>query len=180
MSLDETVATTIYGLAIAGFLFLVPNTKYGRDAYDPGPGDGPDYPVWDRHSGWHIAGCFVACLFALWLGAPWGWALGLTIAGGAAYELVNGTLDHRGSWYDVGWDAAGAVLAVALFGGVLQAQETTWHGAEPEPGYHWSVIAMWAVLSLAGIGAIYLIRRAGAKREKERQAVRERDGWPAE
>lgn len=177
---DPFYAALVYALLVIAFLFAVPRIPQGRDAYDPGPGDGPDYPIWDRHSGWHIAGCFVACLFALWLGAAWPWALGLTVAGGLAYEAVNGTLSHRGSWYDVGWDTAGAVLAVGLFGGALQAQDTTWHGAEPEPGLHWTVIAMWVVLAAAGLGAIYLIRRAAAKRERERQAVRERDDRPAE
>jgi len=116
------LAVGIYVALIAVFLFwVVP--RFAKSSYDPGPKpDEPDYPFFDKHSLLHVAGCAAACLFALWLGVPWWAALVLTIMGGAGYEEVNGTLAHRGSWYDVLWDALGAVLAVGLFGSVLQAQ----------------------------------------------------------
>ena len=126
MIASDLIAAALYAACIVAFLVLVRTTTLGQSSYDPGPAKGgKPYPFFDRHSLFHLAGCALACLFALWLGVHWLVALALTVTGGIAYEAVNGSLDHRGSWYDVVWDTMGALLAVGLFGSVLEAQDTT-------------------------------------------------------
>ena len=175
----DLIAALIYALCIVGFLVAVRNTTLGQSSYDPGPGEGDaPYPFFDKHSLFHLAGCAVACLFALWIGVHWMLAVGLTVAGGVAYEAVNGNLAHRGSWYDVLWDTMGALIAVGLFGAALQAQDTTL--APPSDNAPASVILMWVVIGLAGLGLVLVARHFQKRAAAKRAATREQERYPVE
>lgn len=157
MTVTPLIGTAIYVLLIAIFLMIIEKTALGKRNYDDRPKGSKD-PLYDQHSKWHAIGCFFACVGAMWmLHVPWPWGLGLTIAGGIGYELVNGFFSKS----DVLWDAGGALVASFFHPDWASAQSTYVAGSgEPYVAYHWTVKLFWIVAVLVAVGIItWIIKR---------------------